>query len=277
MSLPIFPAGDGTYGQEVTESTGSSGAVLTGPASGDLTGTYPSPTIAPGVVTLSKIASSASNAAAGTPSLRSIGITDTTAAAGNHGHSGVYSPVGHTHVESDVTALVSDLAALDTRLDTLEAGSGGSAPRVVRQRVVTGTAGGDVNPSTGGNFVELTGVGEIAINAAVGDYVELNANFLATDLNGVYFDFAVKKAGTLVWFGSSESTIPTVEGDPSLYPSLGPKGGGFVSHIVGAGTLSVDGKIHFVLTIKAAGAGSTFYSSTYPFRWVLKNFGVPSA
>lgn len=39
-----------------------------------------------------------------------IGAGATQAAAGNHGHAGTYSAVGHSHAEADVTSLVSDLA-----------------------------------------------------------------------------------------------------------------------------------------------------------------------
>jgi hypothetical protein len=275
VTLPIFPAGDGTYFPEENQSDSSSGDGLTGAAGGDLTGNYPSPLVSVGAITLAKIAASASNPAAGTAGLRSLGSTGITAAPGDHSHPGVYSPVAHTHVESDVTALVSDLGALDSRLDVIEA-SPGSSLRITRTRVTTGTPSGNTNPDTSGAFLQLNGVGEIAIQAAVGDFLELHANFLATDLNGVYFDFAIKKSAALVWFGSSETSTPSTEGDPSMYPTLGPKGTGYVSHVVEAGTLSVDNMVHFVLAIRAAGSGLTFYSTSYPFRWILKNFGAPS-
>ena len=64
-----------------------------------------------GVITDTEVAVANKDGAAGTASLRTLGTGATQAAAGNHNHAGVYSPVGHTHAESDITNLVTDLAA----------------------------------------------------------------------------------------------------------------------------------------------------------------------
>ncbi len=55
----------------------------TGSASGDLTGTYPAPTIAAGTVTDSKVASANKDGAAGTASMRTLGTGAAQACAGN--------------------------------------------------------------------------------------------------------------------------------------------------------------------------------------------------
>lgn len=54
-----------------------------GSATGDLTGTYPAPTIAAGVVTDTKVAASNKDGASGTPSLRTLGTGAAQACAGN--------------------------------------------------------------------------------------------------------------------------------------------------------------------------------------------------
>ncbi len=141
--------------------------------------------------------------------------------------------------------------------------------------VTAGAGGGDVNPDTAGVWVPLAGPGGIAVPAAAGDRLSCTARFLSSDAGGATYDLAVAVAGALVWFASSGSTTPALEGDPALYPVGGTLAGkaAVAQLVVGAPQLEGDGAVHFVLAIKAAGTGKTYYCADYPLRWAAVNHG----
>lgn len=103
--------------------SGGGGGPPSGAAGGDLTGSYPNPQIAPGVITDADVAAANKDGTAGVPSLRTLGVAATAAAAGNHAHAAA-APAAHatTHQPGGSDALAVDAAAGVGSLRTIGAG-----------------------------------------------------------------------------------------------------------------------------------------------------------
>ncbi len=188
------------------------------------------------------VAAIPTDGAADTASLRTLGTSATKAAAGNHSHT----PPAATL----------------------------SGPRFVGARVTSGTSGGDTPVDSSGAWTRYTGVGTLAIAAAVGDYVELAMSVLTNRSDtGLLLDIGVYVSGSAVWYASSGTATPATEGDPGLYPTLSPRGW-FAGLVVQSGHLS-GGNLTWGLAYKGNGTGKIYYSTAYPFRWRTLNYGPP--
>jgi hypothetical protein len=141
----------------------------------------------------------------------------------------------------------------------------------VRARVTTGTPAGDNLPNTGGVWQQYAPVGELAIDAQPGDELQIQGGWLSLADNDSFYEIAITVDGALVWFGSTETSTPSPEGDPALYPGLRPTGW-YAAATVTPDLIDTDGQVHVVLAIRTTGtSGKLYYSSAYPFRWQVRN------
>lgn len=135
--------------------------------------------------------------------------------------------------------------------------------------VTSGTSTGDTILTTGATWQEYGAVGEIAIDAAVGDFIMVEASFLTFIGASTFWDLAVKKTGSLVYFASSGTSTPAVSGDPAMYPDntfMGQNGGRLAATVTPT-MLETDNKVHVVLAVNSTGGGKLYYSTSFPFRW----------
>lgn len=144
----------------------------------------------------------------------------------------------------------------------------------IRKAIIT--TGNITLANTGSTWTPVPGV-ELAIPAAVGDYVELAANFMWQPSGSQWLELAAVSGASIVRFGSTETSSPTTvgEGDPALYVAPGTyrTSGAGMGFIVTAPDLDT-GTVRFVVATKGtSGAAALYASANYPFRWTAKNFG----
>lgn len=138
------------------------------------------------------------------------------------------------------------------------------------------TGGDTALPNTAGLWAAVAGF-ELDLPAVAGQWVEIGVHGMRSDTGSAFLDIAVIVGSGLVRFLASGTATPGFEGDPGWYSNSSSFNGqssvrGFVAT---SGDLD-GGNVRFVLAAKAAGAGTVYSSTTYPFYWVAKNLGVPA-
>ena len=127
-----FNTGDNTlYWYDGTTWVAAKGGSPTGAAGGDLSGTYPNPQIATGVIVDTDVAAANKDGTAATPSLRTLGTGAQQAAAGNDARlSDARAPTAHkaTHEPGGSDPLTVDAAVGTGSLRTLGAGAAQAMP-----------------------------------------------------------------------------------------------------------------------------------------------------
>lgn len=152
--------------------------------------------------------------------------------------------------------------------------SGGTGLKAIRQAYIT--SGNITLPATAGAWAPVAGV-ELAIPAAVGDWVEISPSFMWQPVsNDAFLDLGATVGASTVRYGSTGTGTPAVEGDPAMYFAPGTYGkvGAHFAFQVTAPDLDA-GNVRFTMNSAGTVAASTLYASgAYPYRWIAKNYGA---
>lgn len=181
----------------------------------------------------------------------------------------------HTHTESDVTNLVSDLSDLDSRVSDLEAGGGGGASATIVRGYVT--SGDFTGTDTSGAWEIVSSSPSFVIAAAIGDHVEIEVDCLLDMNNSLtdWFEIGVVNGASIVRYASTDNSSPAGagEGDPSIYPVAGGRFRGSTIRqdlIVTSGDLN-GGNVTFKFLHKGPATGKVFAGTDRPLRYRIRN------
>lgn len=179
---------------------GIPGTITASPAGGVLSGNYPNPGLSDGAVTEAKISDGIKNAAASTPSLRTLGSGATQAAPGNHSHAGL-ADTGWTNF----TSLSGEAPFTASGAITSQYRKIGSLVYIRFQKV--SNAGKDMTGRTTGDFPNVLVAGDGSIPAAVrttGQPV-----FGSGEMNGSPISITTNRFGAIVWSGGFPRNYPS--------------------------------------------------------------------
>lgn len=151
---------------------GPIGTITASPAGGDLSGSYPAPTVRAGVLTSDAFAGSYVDGVADTPSLRTLGIGPNQAAPGQHSHAGLTDTgwVTFTPIAGDAPFAGRAAARAQYR----------KIGQDVHVRITkASTAAFDMSASTGGNYANkaVLGSGSIPAKACPDEVVTQGGRF----------------------------------------------------------------------------------------------------
>ncbi len=153
--------------------------------------------------------------------------------------------------------------------------SAAPAPPIIVRQARIRSGGFNPLPNTSGAWQALAGY-ELAIPAAVGEWVEASADFLMVTGGAGFLDVAVIVGSSLVRYGGSGTGVAAIEGNPGWYPASGfSPGAGAMGFIVTEDDLD-DGEVRFVLACKSNGTGRLYADDSYPFRWRAVNLRTVS-
>lgn len=171
-------------------------------------------------------------------------------------------------VGADGTVLTADSGA--TAGVSWAAGGGGGSTLVVRRQRYTA---GDITLNLGNGAFNLITGPSLAIPAAEGDYVELSLSIMVQSGNA-YLDPVVAVGGAAVRYASTDTNASAGEGWPPLYtsPSTFRTAAGLWGFEVGAGDID-GGNVTFRMAMRGT-TGTLYGSATYPFYWIVKNYGA---
>ena len=152
------------------------------------------------------------------------------------------------------------------------AGGGGGGTITIARAYVT--AGDITLPNTAGSWALLSGIPELSIAAAEGDEVEISVHAMRSFVSTGFLDVAVVTGGgpTVQRYLATGTSTPALEGDPGWYAAANfmPQASGR-SFTVEAGDLD-GGNVRLRVAVKAAGSGTLYASTNYPFYWQVKVF-----